>query len=342
MDGDAGAICGGLADTVNGHFGTICGGQSNLIARKEDIYSFIGGGMDNSVFSKYSVIAGGDSNKVDINGYYSFIGGGHKNFVSNEYSVVGGGYKNKATGARSTISGGYWNKATAIDVTIGGGDFNEAYSHGATIAGGHGNLVDTLAEKSTICGGHYNVIDTAGTLSVISGGGFNYIASNYSAIAGGCEDSIFAGADYSFAFGQRVKVYKDHVAAFFTDEDEWKRGKLSVNDPSPHSNLQCNGSFALPIVEVNSTYHITEKDFTVVVKSDALIIWLPSPQNIKGRIYVIKSTYIGPPDHYFEVKTPYGGIDGASDTYTMRSNQSIMVQSNNNNRWWIIEERVWW
>ena len=162
-----------------------------------------------------------------------------------------------------------------------------------------------------------------------------------SIIIDGDGDTIRTGADYSFAFGNRVRVTQDHVAAFFTDSVGWKRGKLSINDPNPHSNLQCNGSFALPIVETDTTYYVGENDYTVVVTdqdSPTTYVFLPPSVGIKGRIYVIKNFSNG----NITVKSPSGSyIEDISGTtgFIVGSGKSIMVQSNGSNRWYIIAHR---
>ena len=196
-----------------------------------------------------------------------------------------------------------------------------------------GNKIDN-SSYSAINSGVKNRIFRAGDSSFINN-------VECSIIIDGDGDTIRTGADYSFAFGNRVRVTQDHVAAFFTDSVGWKRGKLSINDPNPHSNLQCNGSFALPIVETDTTYYVGENDYAVVVTdqdSPTTYVFLPPSVGIKGRIYVIKN-YSGDRISIIPDTSVGDCIDEYCIVKYLDDGQSIMLQSNGSNKWYIIAHR---
>ncbi|MBN4066007.1 hypothetical protein JYT51_01585 [Candidatus Amoebophilus asiaticus] len=61
---------------------------------------------------------------------------------------------------------------------------------------------------------------------------------------------------------------------------------------SADSNLESNGSFALPLTSKTANYTVTASDYTILgdASSGNITITLPASSGITGRIYVIKKT----------------------------------------------------
>ena len=225
---DYGTISGGENNLIStsSHHSTLAGGEDNEIS---DEHATISGGSSNTASNEFTVISGGSSNTAS--GVYAITSGGFNNIASNTHSVVSGGQTNKASGLWSTVSGGYlnWsensytsisggsaNHASGLKSTIGGGEENDAQSDFSSIAGGYDNNIS--AANSTIGGGYTN--DIEGSNSTIGGGNSNKIynsSSTYNTIGGGSSNNVGASlTSSSYAFiggGSGNKTLADYSVA---------------------------------------------------------------------------------------------------------------------------------
>jgi hypothetical protein len=85
---------------VEGHFGTIGGGDANHVA---GACSTIAGGQRNQAVQNNSTIGGGEANEAS--GLGATVGGGVENQADGEYSTVPGGQQNRATAAYGLAAG---------------------------------------------------------------------------------------------------------------------------------------------------------------------------------------------------------------------------------------------
>ncbi len=111
-----------------------------------------GGGRDvdpNRVLGAWGTIGGGQGNVVS--NHYDVISGGLGNRAGGGWSTVGGGSGNAADNVvlgRATVAGGMDNHASGQVATVGGGRDNAATNSYATVPGGRNNLAggeDSLA-----------------------------------------------------------------------------------------------------------------------------------------------------------------------------------------------------
>ena len=111
------------------------------------VTSFIGGGMNNTIYS--------DATSSSING-------GFFNAVSGECSAVGGGQANKINGYHSVIGGGYDNSANATFATVTGGRLAYAAHDDSWIWNGSGVLAttDAVGQFKVVAPGKMTVVGT--------------------------------------------------------------------------------------------------------------------------------------------------------------------------------------
>ncbi len=133
VDGQVGAVGGGMGNLAAGLAATVAGGASNTAGA----YGAVGGGAINSANGAYSAVGGGASN--DASGAYAGVGAGTLNAASGNDAFVGGGYGNVANAESSSVGGGYYNTAGKSYATVGGGYGNEATGYAATVIGGSVN-----------------------------------------------------------------------------------------------------------------------------------------------------------------------------------------------------------
>ncbi|MGE3801365.1 MAG: tail fiber domain-containing protein, partial [Candidatus Kapaibacterium sp.] len=199
-------IAGGLQNLASADFASIGGGRSNQATAD---FARVGGGNVNTVQATYATIAGGELNNVV--GSWGFIGGGHRNYVGAPYSMVGGGRNNQDSSQYTFIGGGDGNIITtgATYGTIGGGQINTVQGLNGTISGGLSNMVSAtggtvgggeinraMAANSTVAGGRANFSYSTG--GFIGSGRRNVDSSaEYSVIAGGDSDTIYANASWA-------------------------------------------------------------------------------------------------------------------------------------------------
>ena len=154
---------------------TIAGGFGNTI-QPDGKMGFLGGGANNSIGvsggtpadSQWATLCGGNQNNV--RGDYSFIGGGLQNqiFTGGDYAMIGGGQLNVIGVTPNNFS---------THATIGGGSSGliQQNSHWSVIGGGLRNQILSGSTNSTIAGGEDNVIQANAPLSTILGGRDNTI-----------------------------------------------------------------------------------------------------------------------------------------------------------------------
>ncbi len=206
-------VGGGFSNVTHGSYGTIVGGRDN----NANIYSFVGGGQENSAgpnIANYISIGGGRADTVM--GRYGSILGGYDNLAGDENIdtavVVVGGRNNSATAKYAFVGGGKSNTSSAEYGVIAGGNANTINEEYSVICGGYNNT--TNGHRAFIGGGYGNSTGTD-YHSYIGNGYVNYNAGYCSAIPCGYRDSITTNADYSMAFGNYVYVNDDHFVIFY-------------------------------------------------------------------------------------------------------------------------------
>lgn len=188
---------GSSPNSVGSDFGTVGGGDHNVI----------------QTTAPYSTISGGSQNQIQTNASTSTIGGGSENRINAQGAAFGGGLSTIGGGINNTIGvTNFGAGATLFEGghVIGGGNGNRigenfAYS---TIAGGLGNNIQT--SSASIGGGENNFVQSGGFDSVIGGGQNNTNSGSWAVIPGG-DRNVAAGAN-SFAAGHRAKA--NHQGAF--------------------------------------------------------------------------------------------------------------------------------
>jgi hypothetical protein len=106
-------IGGGSYNVVNSWESSIVGGSGNQMLPTnfwQTQYSFIGGGVSNTITDDCCTVGGGES--IVCSGTHSFVGGGISNQTSESYCFVGGGSNNVASGSYAAIPGGLYNAAS--------------------------------------------------------------------------------------------------------------------------------------------------------------------------------------------------------------------------------------
>lgn len=97
----------------------------------------IAGGHGNRIEGDFGTVSGGISN---VGRGYSVVGGGEDNRADGAWSVIGGGRQNEATALNSTVSGGRQNVASGQGSAVLGGDENTASGFSSAVAGGQDNV----------------------------------------------------------------------------------------------------------------------------------------------------------------------------------------------------------
>ena len=124
VEGHFSAIGGGVGNTVDGAYGTISGGRSNVVVGPGNPdYAAIAGGFENGVVaeSHYSAIGGGHRNRVEGFANHSNVGGGGTNLIQEAtFSTIGGGASNAISGDFAVVPGGRRNRAAGNDSLAAG------------------------------------------------------------------------------------------------------------------------------------------------------------------------------------------------------------------------------
>lgn len=204
---------GGASDMnfVTDHFGTVCGGRSNMAGNDagttgDAVYATVSGGYNNYAMGISATVSGGYNNYAT--GSYGIVGGGAANFVTDDYSTISGGGTNRAgdaagttaDAAYATVGGGENNWATGSHATVSGGYDNRAGSQYAMVGGGRGNQATNF--YSTVGGGQLN--NASGDQATVSGGGGNIASGDRSAVCGGNGNTASGG--YTFMGGGQNNV----------------------------------------------------------------------------------------------------------------------------------------
>ena len=184
-------------------YNVIAGGKNNYL---NSIYSVIGGGVCNSMFSdrcsRNPPVGGAAPYPSELSGQYNFIGGGLCNNLYNsktaviaggtlnivslsDNSSIAGGCRNLISGgggSNNTLAGGFWN-------SILGGSFQ-------FMGGGYRNLISGASFSALVGGCQNSIISNnirgraSDQLNIIAGGSFNLISGCLNSIVGGLSNSI--------------------------------------------------------------------------------------------------------------------------------------------------------
>lgn len=157
------------------------GVRNNAAKVASGAYTFLGGGLHNTVSGSAAVCVGGNGNTSSAN--QSFVGAGNNNTCSgnrsvccgglsnvsgiHRYSFVGGGYDNQATSPYTTCVGGAQNRATSDNAAVLGGNFCRATAGASTVCGGQRNYASAV--YSAVLGGRRSVADKYGQQAHASG-----------------------------------------------------------------------------------------------------------------------------------------------------------------------------
>jgi hypothetical protein len=93
------------------------------------------GGDSNSVQADFGTIGGGQGNLIGGAAAHGTVAGGQDNVASDYFATVGGGSANLASGSSSTVAGGWGNSAGASGATVPGGIGNAALGDHSFAAG---------------------------------------------------------------------------------------------------------------------------------------------------------------------------------------------------------------
>jgi hypothetical protein len=114
-----------------------------------------------------------------------------------------------AQGTGSTVSGGITNHAIGGVSTISGGTLHSCFGYGSTIGGGQNNHADSISDYSLVAGGRNNSI-FAGQYATISGGYLNRAYGEGTTIGGGFEH--YLNGTYSTISGG----YADTISGLYS------------------------------------------------------------------------------------------------------------------------------
>lgn len=108
---------------------------------------------------------------------------------------------------------------------------------------------------------------------------------------------------------------------------------------SANSTVQVEGSLAMAIKTVSSSYSITAGDNTILANtsSAAITLTLPTASGITGRIYTIKKIGNGGIDKELIISPAAGTIDGGSN-YTIYNDWTYVTLQTDGSNWYIIKK----
>jgi len=146
--------------------------------------------------------------------------------------------------------------------------------------------------------------------------------------AGAAARGVVTTAAQTFA---GTKTFKDSVSA---------AAAIKVGSTgNANSTMQIDGSVAMAIKTVTSSYTVTNADNTILANttSGAITITLPAPASITGRIYTIKKIGTGSLDNALTI-TPTGAtIDGGS-SYIIYNDWTFVTLQTDGTNWYIIKK----
>ncbi|MFT3826182.1 MAG: hypothetical protein QM731_19825 [Chitinophagaceae bacterium] len=125
----------------------------------------------------------------------------------------------------------------------------------------------------------------------------------------------------------------------FQDSVNAAKAILVGSTGSANSTVQVDGSIAMAIKTVPSSYTVTAADNTILANtsSAAITITLPSPTNIAGRIYTIKKIGTGGIDNQLTISPSSGTIDGGT-TYIIYNDWTYVTLQTDGSNWYIIKK----
>jgi hypothetical protein len=108
---------------------------------------------------------------------------------------------------------------------------------------------------------------------------------------------------------------------------------------SANSTVQVDGSLAMAIKTVTTTYTVTGADNTILANtsSAAFTITLPNPSTFAGRIYTIKKIGNGGIDKELTISPASGTIDGGS-SYVIYNDWTYVTLQTDGTNWYIIKK----
>ena len=236
LAGNTSTILGGYLNTNTADHSAIAAGIQNTIAAGAS-YSFIGGGQHNTILpvGHHSAIVGGENNTVS--GQYSYACGVNAKSL-HDYSFVwndsAGNDLLSTTNNQVTIRGTYGIRLLSgnpSNITVNGQSVLAGSIPASKINGG-------LLQVDGINAGTDNLL--AGNTSTILGGYLNTNTADHSAIAAGIQNTIAAGASYSFIGGGQHNTILPvgHHSAIVGGENNTVSGQYSyacgVNAKSLH------------------------------------------------------------------------------------------------------------
>jgi hypothetical protein len=229
-------VVGGEYNEIKGGESVACaivGGYSNVI--DNSLYSFIGGGYDNSVIvGSYNVIAGGDGNTTS--GNYSANIGGRSNFSNKDYNLTWGNQSRAVHHGATVLS----DQRAINKYSHGPDSFNLFYTGGAILSGTPLYVIGAEAVASgRFAIGMANVPTDAGSvgrkgeITFNSTSGFLCVDTNtwrafplYSTFTPPLPTTAAVSNEYGFVFGAGTDNY-DFVA-----DDTWETVTFSATSPS--------------------------------------------------------------------------------------------------------------
>lgn len=125
----------------------------------------------------------------------------------------------------------------------------------------------------------------------------------------------------------------------FQDSVNASQALLVGSAGSSNSTVQVSGSLSLAIKSVTSNYTASTADNTILANtsSGAIVITLPSPANISGRIYTIKKVGTGGIDNQLTISPSAGTIDGGN-SYVIYNDWTYVALQTDGSNWYVIKK----
>jgi hypothetical protein len=257
--GDFQLVGNGSANTVQGSLSMIGNGFNNQIFCDQ---SFIGAGLDNAVCESFSSIVAGIANTIECNLIGDFMGGGGGSKIdtgADNNAVFGGAVCidcctfNAFVGAGTEIiiakfadnaigSGHNVHICLSSHSSAGSGDMNRVCSNCSVAITGELSCIEPSTDYSFLGTGLSNEIhgsisgSATQTYSVLNGGRANVVCTEFSAVLGGCNNSLTGTCDLSAVFGNGLSA----VAA-----DTFHVSCLNVVNTPTLTSLTCSGAMYL-------------------------------------------------------------------------------------------------
>ncbi|PJJ74510.1 hypothetical protein BXY57_0068 [Thermoflavifilum aggregans] len=136
-----------------------------------------------------------------------------------------------------------------------------------------------------------------------------------------------------------VRGVMDTTAQTFAGSKSFRDSLAIGSTATPNSTLQVQGSFALAIKTVTSTYTATANDHTILAdcSSGPITITLPNPSGMAGRIYTIKKVGNGGIDNTLTIQPTGGQIEGGT-SYTIYNDWTFVTLQTDGTNWYIIQK----